>query len=133
MRTETHKELIRWANAQRGRPFAWGATDCATLAAEAAHIAGADRLVPTYQDEAGALAEMQSKPVSEWLLDAGCRHVDPRMARDGDVLVVPDPPWPETYYVVFGRYALTAAPAHGVGYVRASDVIARATTALRVR
>lgn len=133
MKTETHKALIRWADSVRGLPFEWGVRDCFTLAADALRLQGAGEAEYSAGSEAEAHEAALQIEGSERLRAAGAVDIEPAMARDGDVLIVPAEGWAETFYVVFGRYALTSAPEHGVGYVRTADVQSRAVAAVGVR
>lgn len=134
MNTDTYKELCAWANSVRGTAFVWGETDCVMLAASALDvILGRDvsgRWRGQWDSEESAMAYDDMPSVA--LAALGLVAVTPAESGNGDILIAPHGRFPETCHVVFGRYALTSDPVHGVGYVRTADLRRIATAALRV-
>lgn len=54
-----NRALIRWAQTQHGRPFAWGSVDCPHLVSQALEIQTGQALaIPAYTDAAGARAAL---------------------------------------------------------------------------
>lgn len=126
--------LIAWANAQRGLAFAWGATDCIALGVQAVGIITQDApapACPAWANEAEAREAAAQQSPSAWLMAAGFESVPVGGAQLGDIMIAPADGFPESAHVVMGKYALTASPEHGVGYVRTSDLRKLAATCWR--
>ena len=103
--------LIRWAGAMRGRPFAWGETDCASFACQALGILGHRPIVDDWRDGLEAWRLARRVDIAAILTAAGLRRVtDTPVA--GDILVV-QRAWP-CFHVCLGRLALSSSANAGV-------------------
>jgi hypothetical protein len=134
MRHDIFMRLLQWANDTRGQRFEWGNVDCITIGLSAAEIiTGRELSIPVeWHDEASARAAMARLLPSAWLVANGFKRLERWQAQGGDILLAPSDEFPECVHIHLGKHALTASPAHGVGYVRTADVLAVATGAWRV-
>jgi len=116
---------MAWASRMRGAPFAWGHTDCATLAIRGLELL-TGRPFPEYRwsSEAQALAVAGRERPSQVLQEYGLQPVLPGFERAGDVILAPREPWPECCHLCLGRYSLSAEPGHRVGMLRTTALLA---------
>lgn len=114
--------LVEYAQAQLGRPFLWGETDCFSLARGALDvILGADPLadVPAYATARGAHTVARARPdIGAELERRGGVRVPIGFAQQGDVLTLPGDDGtglPVFGFVVDGRGRFaTSSQARGV-------------------
>lgn len=103
------ERLVEFADSVVGRPFAWGATDCVTLAARCLEIQfpvfDASKIV-TWRSLADARRRITTGSVSLWLQNAGAREIALECARAGDYIVGPmdNSPFPYVYTGVGSRF-----------------------------
>lgn len=83
--------LITWATGMVGRPFAWGATDCHALAADAYRVMyGRPLDLPVWADQRGALTLYRNGwALPDALLRLGAEPVPLGRVRCGDLVVEP--------------------------------------------
>ena len=109
--------LNEFANTVTGQPFAWGVTDCFTLALRAIDaMYGTDleeRFVNQWHDEASAAEYAQTFSVSDYFADLG-ECIELPFLRAGDVLEKEDEQGMPRVAVVVGRHVLASAPEHDV-------------------
>ena len=108
------ERLAAWAEARVGSPFKWGRTDCALLAAEAFDVmAGGSDLLFAYAgrwDSARSALRFQRKfalDLRAVLVQSGCKEVDVRLARNGDIVTAPRMGF-QCGHVVVGARAVSA-------------------------
>jgi hypothetical protein len=122
----TSVALMEWAERQLGQPFAWGLTDCATLAIRGVELQTGRALGDGYvwASEAEARRVAEAELPSSVLAAHGMVEVDPGFQRCGDVILIPHADWPECCHLCLGRYSLTSTLDHGVIIVRTSALVA---------
>ncbi len=130
-RLNWRRHLAAWALAQLGRPFAWGACDCACLArgaleAECGGPIGAD--VPPYGDAEGAKLTWDAVGgLRGYLGERLDAQVLPgHLARPGDILVAPSEGF-ETALVFVDAALLGVEPAGVVRWFPFAPVAPHAT------
>jgi hypothetical protein len=84
--------LIAWADAQRGKPFKWGETDCATIARWACQrMHGTDPFsLPTWRSKAKALRVFRECGGIAKVLGQVASPVGRGFARTGDIALLKD-------------------------------------------
>ena len=112
-------DLEQWAAQLLGEPFAWGVTDCATLAIKSQRILyGVDVFrLPTWKSKAKALRTLTDVTSIRAVLKAHARRVGRNFLQAGDlVLVGKGCAELETdgLMIVVRDYALATSPASGV-------------------
>lgn len=110
--------LIAWARGMVGRPFSWGAIDCAMLALSAIDVMRgtrhADRYRGTWVSQDQALQHFAIETPSAVLAGMGAVDIPAARATVGDVVTVPADIWPEQMAVILGSRALCADVTRGV-------------------
>jgi hypothetical protein len=115
----TEAAVHDWAFRVRGRPFAWGETDCAILTLEGLELLTGHPCVAGYRglwaSREEALAHFSQELPSDVLKGLGAVEVAPAFAVFGDVITLPADPWPEQLHFILGRYSLVSDEERGVG------------------
>jgi len=86
--------LIDWGLSLQGQPFAWGKTDCATLAREALRQCFGRDVAPylgEWTTARQAQARLTKYPFREQLEALKAEEVSVSFLRAGDILVAPEP------------------------------------------
>jgi hypothetical protein len=112
--------LIRFVEANLGRPFAWGRCDCNILALEMSDtVFGTDlagKVRGRYENRLGAIRYRLRSPWGSFIgliREAGFVWARRGFEQTGDLLVVGDPRW-EMVHICLGQNALSSFPDEGV-------------------
>lgn len=130
--------LMEFAEANKGRPFVWGETNCAALAGGCIDAMTGTELFKFQADL--DLDEEKARKFSETRLTratfetAGLEKMaleTTHQIQRGDILLVYSDGW-ECSHIVLGRYVLSSDPERGVFIARLSDVVKQAAECLEV-
>jgi len=126
--------LQAWADAQVGQPYAWGHTDCVSLAIAAIRVLYPQQdpaALPAFPSKAAALRALAADPdllvqSLEWL---GAVPLALGYTQAGDLLVAPtDAAGEPALLVGLGAWAIAATPAEGVVRIRTRQLRADTVT-----
>lgn len=109
--------LVAWADTQRGRPFKWGETDCATMARKACRtMHGVDPFgLPVWKSKAKALRIFAECGGIAKVLAETAKPVGRGFARTGDIALIEDEtPLGNSLMVVIDQRVLVSQPETGV-------------------
>ena len=112
--------LLQWAVQQGGRPYAWGETDCVTLALAAVGVLyPAPPPLPRFPSKLAALRALAEAPdlIPATLAAAGAVPLALGFAGAGDLLVPPSDLDEAAVLVCLGGSALVSDPGLGVSRV----------------
>ena len=124
-----HFRLVAYAQANRGRPFRWGTTDCYSIVRGALDVVYDADVLPAaiYSRQAAALRVAQSfKDIPGALEELGAQPVAMPFAQAGDLLLIPGKDelgLPRFGVIADGRgHVLTSDVADGVVVVDATEI-----------
>lgn len=122
--------LIAWARAEIGKPFAWGETNCVSLALRALDVQCGSDLSERYRRNMSSerravawvarngLAGLVQKFVAE-----GCVEIAPSFIQAGDIALV-EIPGNIGASIYLGRNFLSSSVARGVHQLRPAELVA---------
>lgn len=130
--------LMEFAEANKGRPFVWGETNCAALAGGCIDAMTGTELFKLQADldlDAEKARELSEQRFTRsTFLAAGLEEMaleSTHLISRGDILLAYSEGW-ECSHIVLGRYVLTSDPERGVFIARLSDVVKQAAGCLEV-
>jgi len=130
-RNDYEVRLMDLAAREVGKPFEWGKTNCAALAAAAVDaMFGTELFTKSISarctSAARGLALSRRRETRETLLALGASLIDPAFRQVADIIVAFDDPW-ECCHIILGRTCLTSSPEKGV-FIIPTALILKATS-----